>query len=117
MSLNLISVSPHTDFVSRYQKVCHRSGILCHEAIFFEVMEIDYYKLQANISSFLVSGLFPILISYGIGEATSNLIITVISYVIVLAVCLWSERFTSTFLTKKRIAEEEEIDQIDSETA
>ena len=83
------------------------------------IMEIDYYKLQANISSFLVSGILPILVSYGIGEATGSIIVTILSWVIVLCVCLWSERFTSSFLTKEypTTSEEEEVDQIDSETA
>lgn len=78
-------------------------------------MEIDYYKLQANISSFLVSGILPVLISYGVGEATGNVIVSILSWVIVLGVCLWSERFTSSFLTKENPTEEAEVDSIDSE--
>lgn len=81
-------------------------------------MDIDYYKLQADISTFLVSGLLPVLLSYGVGEMTGNIIVTILSYLIVLGVCLWSERFTSGFLTKERDnGEVEEIDTEDSEGA
>lgn len=113
--------------MSQNKKLCHRSHILCHHTrllchgnYFFRiVMDIDYYKLQANISTFLVSGLLPILLSYGVGEATGNIIITILSYLIVLGVCLWSERFTSSFLTKENPCEEVEVEEIgsDSETA
>jgi len=88
--------------------LCHWSWVLCHRSLFLcqSVMDIDYYKLQANVSTFLVSGILPILLSYGIGEATGSLIITALSYIIVLGICLWNERFISTFLTKRKGAED-----------
>lgn len=76
-------------------------------------MDIDYYTLKANVSTFLVTGILPILVTLGVAENTANIIITVLTYLIVLGVCLYSERYTSDFLTK---AKSEEVDEVGSES-
>ena len=109
-------VSLESSFVSLNSEIVSTDFKSVSPTIFFKIMEIDYYRLQANISTFLVSGLLPILVSYGVGEATGNVIVTCLSYVIVLGVCLWNERFISKFLTKNPSQGSEGVEEIGSDS-
>ena len=78
-------------------------------------MEIDY-TFKANLTTVLVTGLFPVLASYGVSEAVSNAIIGVLSYVICLVIALYGEKYVSTFLTEEPVEVNGEVGS-DFETA
>lgn len=55
---------------------------------------------KENITSFLTVYLLPILVGLGFSETTSNLIIGLIVFVVLIAAQVLSERYVSTWFTK-----------------
>ena len=55
---------------------------------------------KENITSFLTVYLFPILVGLGFTETTSNLIIGLIVFVVLIVAQVLSERYVSTWFTK-----------------
>ena len=55
---------------------------------------------KENITSFLTVYLLPILVGFGFSETTSNLIIGLIVFVVLIAAQVLSERYVSTWFTK-----------------
>lgn len=55
---------------------------------------------KENITSFLTVYLLPILVGLGFSETTSNLVIGLIVFVVLIAAQVLSERYVSTWFTK-----------------
>lgn len=55
---------------------------------------------KENITSFLTVYLLPILVGFGFTETTSNLIIGIIAFLILIVAQILSERYVSTWFTK-----------------
>lgn len=55
---------------------------------------------KENITSFLTVYLLPILVGFGFTETTSNLVIGIITFLILIVAQILSERYVSTWFTK-----------------
>ena len=55
---------------------------------------------KENITSFLTVYLLPILVGLGFSETTSNLVIGLIAFVVLIVAQVLSERYVSTWFTK-----------------
>lgn len=55
---------------------------------------------KENITSFLTVYLLPILVGFGFTETTSNLVIGIIAFLILIVAQILSERYVSTWFTK-----------------
>ena len=55
---------------------------------------------KENITSFLTVYLLPILVGLGFSETTSNLVIGLVAFVVLIVAQVLSERYVSTWFTK-----------------
>ena len=55
---------------------------------------------KENITSFLTVYLLPILVGLGFTETTSNLVIGLVAFVVLIVAQVLSERYVSTWFTK-----------------
>lgn len=55
---------------------------------------------KENITSFLTVYLLPILVGFGFTETTSNLVIGIVTFLILIVAQILSERYVSTWFTK-----------------